>query len=210
MNRAQVKWLALALLLGGCEAQMDSEGEARQEPVSLEQQTLAVKQPGQQQVSTRLTLQWQRNGYLEVVDAVELPGFLKLEKNLGERQYVYEVRSGNDVLAVQGFDADFEQRNAGGHPGEEDGRGPADIETLHVDIPGLGLDQLRDVSVRILEVRAKHGEMAASMAAVGRLERQGRVVGVAEAKGAQVGSVIAQGRRAMVKKGLSRPDDVQQ
>lgn len=206
MNRAQLKWMALALVLGGCEAQVDSEAR---DTGSLEQQTLAVKQEGQRQVSTRLTLQWQVNGHLEVVDAVELPGFLKLEKYLGERQYVYEVRSGNEVLAVQPFDLEFEQHNAGGNPDQEEARGATDVETFHVDIPGLGLDQLRDVSVRVLEVKAKHGEGAASREAVRRLEQQGRVMGVAEVRGAQVGSVIAQGRR-VTKKGLAQPDDVQQ
>ncbi|PTL82273.1 hypothetical protein [Vitiosangium sp. GDMCC 1.1324] len=207
MNRAQLKWMALALVLGGCEAQVGSEP---QDTGSLERQTLAVKQPGREQVSTRLTLRWERNGYLQVVDAVELPGFLKLEKNLGDRQYVYEVRSGNDVLAVQGLDVDFEQRSAGGHPGEPDEHGVTDVETFFVDIPGLGLDELRNASVRILEVQPKHGESAATREAVGRLQQQGRLVSVAEVNASQVGSVIQSQGRRVARKALSQPGDSQQ
>lgn len=70
--------MALALVLGGCEAQ---EGSEPRSVVSLERQTLVVKQLDREQVSTRLTLRWQRDGRLDVVDAVEVPGFLKLEKN---------------------------------------------------------------------------------------------------------------------------------
>jgi hypothetical protein len=204
MNRAHLKWMALALILGGCEAEVGSESR---NPEPSERQTLAVKRPEREQVSTRLTLRWQRNGRLEVVDAVELPGFLKLEKNLGGRQYVYEVRSGNDVLAVQGLDVDFEQRTAGSRADEEM-HAATDSETFFVDIPGFGLDQLTNASVRVLEVRAKHGETAATLEAVDRLERQGRLVGVAEVRAAQVGSFIrAEGRR-VPKKALSQPDDV--
>jgi hypothetical protein len=204
MNRAHLKWMALALVLGGCEAQVGSEPQ-NLEP--RERQTLAMKRADREQVSTRLTLRWQREGRLAVVDAVELPGFLKLEKNFDGRRYVYEVRSGNDVLAVQGLDVDFEQRTAGSGPGDE-AHMASDTETFFVDIPGLGLEQLTNASVRILEVKAKHAETSATMEAVGRLEQQGRLMGVADVRASEVGSFIrAEGRRA-TKKPLSQPDDV--
>ncbi len=203
MNRAHLKWMTLALLLGGCEAPLDG---APQDSASAERQTLAVKQPGREQVSTRLTLRWQRDGRLEVVDAVELPGFLKLEKNLAGRQYVYEVRSGNDVLAVQGLDVDFTQRTAGAGPDTPEHLA-ADTETFFVDIPGFGLEQLTNASVRLLEIQAKHGEASATREAVGRLEKQGRLLAAADVRAAEVGSFIrAQGRRAP-RKALSQPDD---
>ncbi|ATB40483.1 hypothetical protein CYFUS_005932 [Cystobacter fuscus] len=203
MNRAHLKWMTLALLLGGCEAPMEG---APPDPASAERQTLAVKQPGREQVSTRLTLRWLRGVRLDVVDAVELPGFLKLEKNLVGRQYVYEVRSGDDVLAVQGLDVDFAQRTAGAGP-ETPEHMDADTETFFVDIPGFGLDQLTNASVRILEIQARHGEASATREAVGRLEKQGRLVAAADVRAAEVGSFIrAQGRRAP-RKPLAQPDD---
>jgi hypothetical protein len=205
MNRAQLKWLTLALVLGGCEAQV---GSGPHGPEPLERQTAAVKQPDREQVSTRLTLRWQHNGRLELVDAVELPGFLKLEKNLDNRQYVYEVRAGNEVLAVQGLDVTFEQRAEHGGTDKRP-HAATESETFFVDIPGLGLDQLANASVRLLKVREKHGEAAATREAVGRLEQQQRLVGVAEVSASQVSAFIRTEGRKASKKALSPPDDVQ-
>ncbi|MFE8595395.1 hypothetical protein [Archangium violaceum] len=53
---------------------------------------------------------------------------------------MHEVRSGNDVLAVQGLDVDFEQRPAGANPSAPDHL-DADSETFFVDIPGFGQNQ---------------------------------------------------------------------
>lgn len=58
----------------------------------------------------------------------------------------------------------------------------SDTETFFVDIPGFGLDELTNASVRILEVKAKHGKTSATMEVVGRLEQQGRLVGVADVR----------------------------
>jgi hypothetical protein len=205
MNRAHLKWMALMLLLGGCE---DPMGSVPRSSAPHERQTLAVKQLASgQQVSTRLTLRWQRSGRLEVVDAVELPGFLKLETNLVGRQYVYEVLVGTDVLAVQALDIDFEQRAEGGDT-QEPAHLAADTETFFMDVPGLGLDRMLYASVRLLEFTAPHGETSATVEAVGRLEARGLLVGVADVGATEVGEFIRTSGRRVTSRPVPQPDDL--
>src|SRR5262245_33593284 len=98
----------LALGALGCDAGPPSgSGDERAEP--LESQTASVPRPGPDAVSVRLTVRLDRTGHMEVVDAVELPGIIKLER-AANRRWVYEAQDRSGLVAVAAVDVDFEQR----------------------------------------------------------------------------------------------------
>jgi len=203
--------IILAALASACAQQVQDEPEESvetqsqalvSEPVQTEksavntpseaQSAVAPKAKGDAQVSTRLTVRVHRDGRAEVVDAIEVPGYLKLEKNLG-RGHLYEVKSGNEVLAVQAIDVDFEQRSL-----SPDRDISGDVESVEVfdDIPGVGLDKAENAEVELHEVQAAHREKAASIAALGRLQKTKSLKAKFRADGSQLRQAIrAHGRR---------------
>lgn len=144
-------------------------------------------------VSTRLTVRVKRDGWTEIVDAIEVPGYIKLEKHLG-RGHLYEVRSGDRVLAVQGVDLDFERRSLSP---ERDVSSDSDTAEVFIDIPGVGLSEVENAEVVLHKIAATHQEKRASIAALGRLERSRTLSLTATTEAPQLRKAIrAFGRRA--------------
>jgi hypothetical protein len=147
----------------------DSEGlvSARR----LEPQARISKQAVQPQVPTRLTGRFQRDGSAEIVDAVELPGYLKLERGLRQGN-IYEVRTNGESLTLQAPDLDFERRALSP---ERDVTTETESVEAFVDIPGIGLEEAKDAEVMLHRISAPHDEKYATIAALERLCRGARV-----------------------------------
>jgi hypothetical protein len=140
-------------------------------------------------VSVRLTVRVTRTGGAEIVDAVELPGIIKLEKDM-RRDYLYEARDGRGVIAVQAIDVDFEQRPiAKGDPHGESIE--VDEQLIHVDLPGVSLEAARNVSLRLSRLAGGHQERIASAATFARLAQQGKLRPFVEVRPGQLAAALA-------------------
>ncbi len=194
MKRQVVTWtVLLAVGAFGCESGSGGDATERFE----ERQTVLVKQPGTTQVSVRLTVSVDRKGQMEILDAVELPGFLKLEKDM-DRNFVYEARDAAGVVAVQAVGVEFERHAVGG--GEHGDPQEIESQTFHVDLPGLTLEKARGVSLRLSEITAKHQERTASLQTMDRLAQQGKVRAFGEIKAARLATFVqTRGWRALPK-----------
>jgi hypothetical protein len=201
-TKKRIVMTAVMLALGGaaCESTSSEPAKTTAPPTSSEgagpprlgdKVAAAVAEP----VSVRLTVKVNKNGAAEVVDAVELPGIIRQEKDMN-RDFVYEARDGRGVVAVQALDLDFERRPIGG--GEHGEHIAADEQLVHVDLPGVSLERARGVSLRLSKVNARHQEKLASVESFARLSRQGTLVPFAELRPSTMDTaVVRQGRRAV-------------
>ena len=156
--------------------------------------TAATRVRGAEQVSTRLAARWSKRGGLELLDAVELPGFTQLEQTL-ERGYLVEVRVGTQVLSVQPVDLELEQHSAGATP-DEPARAEPEFVTLQLDVPGVGLSALENAQIELHEVRSRQAETRVSLAGLRRLKSAGALSRVGALDAPTVKQVLlARGRK---------------
>jgi hypothetical protein len=193
------------LALGGvaCQSAADGAGQGQPAPAVEAEETIAPVGPDPisakadaSAVSVRLTVRVNRAGATEVLEAVELPGILKEERDTA-RDYLYEARDPNGVIAVRAVDLDFEERPFGA--GQLHGElGQLDEQIIHVDLPGVSLERARGVSVDLARIAAKLPERITTRATFSRMSQQGLLRPFAEVRPAQVATALATRARRVV------------
>ena len=142
-----------------------------------------------------LQLRVSETGDWKVVSAAEVPGKAVISDSyLGD--YVYEVRAGDRVIAVESMPDPFETRGFGGPPGSPPGHPGerAATTTIVVKVPGMGLTgALGALSIRLLKIDTAGSSLSTIDAAtLERLRREGRAKVLVTARGEDLAAQIRQ------------------
>jgi hypothetical protein len=156
-------------------------------------------------VSTRLILRLTTSGQLDITDAVQFPGIIRTRRDF-TGNYTYEVRRRGAVVAVGSLDLGFEMRVSGN--GAPEDRIPQDSQSFFVDLPLIALDEVAELSIRLLRTTAAHRQRSMSPAAVQQLLDAGTLTPAGSIDPRRLGAFAISGGRRVIRmpnEPLARP-----
>lgn len=145
-------------------------------------------------VSTRIVLRLTRSGAAEVLDVIEQPGVSPLSR-VFSGNYVYEVRDGSRILAVESFNDPFEERSASEDEElAEHIHRTVDEATISVRVPGVAA-RGRQLAVRIHKLTRSPGVEIIDSASVESMVRSGTLARVGGIEAAELAPRLSAARR---------------